>query len=341
MRVLTTLYVTEHRAKVGLHKGNLLVSRPDGKVRVPIETVSAVLLLGGGQVSAQALERCVYRGIRVASLSRHGRLRFAVGGPVTGNVLLRVAQVRAADRPDVVLEIARNVVAGKLRNCRHMVTRWGWDARLPERHVFERTAGAIDERIGSLLSAPDGDTVRGLEGDGTRRYFKCLRVHLESSGVDLQFVSRNRRPPRDEVNALLSFLYGLVLAEVVGACEAAGLDPQVGFLHGLRPGRPSLGLDLLEEFRPAIADRLAVGMVTRRMIRPEHFERTAGRACYLTEVGRRLVLDAYESFKEAASEHRLLGRPVPRWALPSLQATLMARYLRGDLPAYPPFVMAA
>lgn len=338
MRVLNTLYVTEHRARVGLQKGNLVVALGGERKRVPIETIEAVTMLGGGQISAQALSRCVERAIRVAALRRNGRLQWAVGGPTKGNVLLRVAQVSASCDPGTLVPIARAIVAGKLENCRRLAARWAEEAQGPERAMIIDECQAMGDRLAALATVSDGDSIRGIEGDGTRRYFKCLRAHLAGSGCQLRFDGRNRRPPRDEMNALLSFLYGLVLTEMVGAADAVGLDPQVGFLHRLRPGRPSLGLDLLEEFRPSLADRLAVRMATRRMIRPEHFTRTPGGACYLSDDGREAVLREYERFKGETVVHRLLDRDVPRWSLPTLQATLLARHLRRDLPAYPPYV---
>lgn len=341
MRVLSTLYVLEHQAKVSVQRGNVLVRSPERSQRVPVETLDCILLLGGAQITSQALGLCVQRGIRVAAISRGGRLRFSVGGAVSGNVLLRVAQVQAATDPSSMVHIAQSIVAGKLRNCRRNMARWAWEAHEPWRSVIQREIEAVDERISRVRQVGDGHTIRGIEGDGTRRYFKCLGIHLDGAGIGMPFVVRSRRPPRDEVNALLSYLYGVVLAEVVGAIEAVGLDPQVGFLHGLRPGRPSLGLDLLEELRPAFADRLAVALLARRVVRLEHFASTAGRACYLTDAGRRTVIEAYDRFKAGTYRHRLVDRDVPRWALPSLQATLLARHLRGDLPAYAPFVMVA
>lgn len=338
MRVLSTLYVTEHRAHVRMQKGNLLVSRPEGKTRVPIESLDAVVLFGG-QITSEALELCVGHDIRVAALRRSGRVRFTVSGSTKGNVLLPVAQLRAADDGDRALDLARAFVAGKLQSYRSLLQRWAWDAREPERSMMRVEREAIGQRIGSLAAARDGDAVRGLEGDATRRYFKGLGAHLgDRAGVG-PFLTRNRRPPRDPVNALLGFLYGVVQAEIEGALEAVGLDRQVGYLHGLRPGRASLALDLLEELRPAVADRLAVRLLTRRQVRLEHFDRTGNGATYLSMEGRRIVLAAIEGHREESLEHRLLGRELPIWTLPSVQATLLARHLRGDLPAYPPFVL--
>lgn len=199
---------------------------------------------------------------------------------------------------------------------------------------------AVGERIARLPTARDGDTVRGLEGDATRRYFQGLGAHLAERTDVGSFLNRNRRPPRDPVNALLGFLYGVAQAEVEGALDGVGLDRQVGFLHGLRPGRSALALDLVEELRP-LADRLAVRLLTRRQLRLEHFVRTGGGATYLSDHGRAVVLAAIEAWREQEVEHRLLGRSVPVWTLPSVQATLLARRLRGDLSVYPPFVLAS
>lgn len=341
MRVLNTLYVREHRARIGLQKYALIVSVDERKTRVPLESLDGVVLLGSAQITSDALAACVERGVRVCALRRNGKVRFAVAGPVSGNVHLRLAQAAAASDPSRALTLAKWFVAGKLQNYRRMLLRWSWDAEGSAAEHLRRQADVVATRLEGLASASTGDAVRGVEGDATRRYFKGLAARLDATGTGLHFTGRNRRPPRDPVNALMSFLYGLVLGEIVGALDAVGLDPQVGFLHGVRPGRPALALDLLEEFRPATADRLAVRLIGRRQIRGEHFEITPGGACYLTDEGRSAVLRSYESFRDEEVPHVLLDRSVPRWSLPSLQATLVARHLRGDIPAYPPFLVAA
>jgi len=339
MRVMNTLYVRDHYAKVGLQKQALLVTVGPTKTRVPLETLDGVILLGGAQVTTEAIAACVKRGVRLASLQRNGRLRFSVGGPVSGNVHLRVAQINAATDPAHTAALSRWIVAGKLQNYRRLLARWSWDARDPYRVNINEQAKVVAERLAGLAGVTDGDRIRGIEGDATRLYFKGFSSQLASIGAGIYFSGRNRRPPRDPVNALLGYVYGLVLTEVVGALDAVGLDPQVGYLHGLRSGRPSLALDLLEELRPASADRLAVRLIGRRQVRSEHFLVTPGGACYLAEQGREQVVKAYEAFKEEETPHILLGRLIPRWSIPSVQATLLARHLRGDIPAYPPFVM--
>jgi len=340
MRFLNTLYVVDHGSRVRVSKGALTVTKTDGqRSRVPLNAIDGVVLAGYAQISTEALSECVYRQIRVAALRRSGRLRFCVGGPTSGNVHLRLAQYRAADCPEATLDVSRWLVAGKLQNCRRMMMRWAQDASEVERAVLTRSVCVVEQRIDALGDASDGDTVRGLEGDGTRRYFKGFAAHLSHAHEDLRFTGRSRRPPRDPANALLGFVYGLVLAEVVGALDAVGLDPQVGFLHGVRPGRPSLGLDLLEELRPAVADRFVARTLGRKEVGPEDFVHTPGGACYLTDDGRRALLKRYEKFRSEEVRHLLLDRMVPRASIPLIQAKLFARHLRADLPMYPPYVV--
>jgi CRISP-associated protein Cas1 len=340
VRLLNTLYVSDHDVRLSARHQSLEVRRHRQLIgRYPLNGLDAVILTGRAEVTSEALGRCVRHGVRVASVYRSGRLRFTVGGPTSGNVLLRVAQHRAAENEDHLIRLATVLVAGKLQNQRRLVQRWMWDAEPSTRLFLGEQRDLIDERLTGLVSRTDltPDRIRGFEGDATRRYFKALGAHIAASS-GFVFTERNRRPPRDPVNALISYLYGLTTTELVGALDAVGLDPQVGFLHGLRPGRPSLALDLLEEFRPCL-DRLAVGLLTRRRLGQEHFELLPGGASQLNDNGHRLVTEAYEEYRSEAVTHRLLRQEVPRAMLATIQATLLARHLRGDLTAYPPYVM--
>lgn len=337
MPVKGTLYVTDHRARLRMHRGTLLVEQPGSSRRVPIEALEGVILTGRAEVSNDALGELVRRGIRVAAVSRTGRLRFSVGGATSGNVHLRIAQFRASSDPAVTARIARWLVAGKLQNCRRTIQRWSWDADGEARAVMEREMQAIADRIADLGATVDGDRIRGIEGDGTRRYFRCLALHLDAGDEIMNFVRRSRRPPRDPANAVMSFVYGILLAEVVGACGAIGLDPQVGFLHRPRAGRPGLALDLLEELRPGLADRFSIAVLGRRQVRREHFH-VVGTGHYFTDDGRAELLALYDAYRSGDVVHPVLDRRVGRWMLPTIQATLFARFLRGDLPVYPPFV---
>ena len=314
-----------------------MVSTPDGSQRVPLEGIDAVIVLGGAQVTMQALDACVRHGVRVAALNRGGAIRFFVSGATNGNVHLRKAHFEAVTNEVRSLDISKAIVAAKLQNSRLVVGRWARDDNdaLSGDRLAERSEH-IRSRIARLIDAPTGDHVRGIEGDAARIYFRAVEQVLADS--ELRFSSRSRRPPRDPVNAMLSFCYGLLVTECAGALESVGLDYQMGFFHRPRSGRPSLALDLAEELR-AITDRFVVSLVRRRQVRPASFEHTPGGGVYLTDEARESLIQAWEDHKETEIPHRVLGRSVGRWALPSVQATLLARHLRGDLSAYPPFVL--
>lgn len=337
MRYLNTVYVNDYQARITRSKGSLIVSQPSGKNRVPLEAIDGVILCGGGQITADAIAACAERNIRVACLRRSGAIRFTISGPAGGNVHLRVAQHRASESDHHRRAIARVIVAGKLQNSRNVIGRWARDSTGMQRRRLERQRDAIRERLNRLLSAQTDDHIRGIEGDAARAHFKALSTILEAT--QFPFTVRQRRPPRDPVNALLGFCYSLAVMEVGGAVEAIGLDPQIGFLHRPRSGRPSLALDLVEELRPLI-DQFVVTAIRRNQLNQGAFVAMPGGAVYLSDEGRPELLTLWEAHKRRHFDHRLLGRTVERWALPGVQATLLARHLRGDLAAYPPFVIA-
>ena len=314
-----------------------MVSNSDGKHRIPLEEVDAVILFAG-QITIDAIAECVKRHIRVVSLTRAGRIKFTAGGPTSGNVHLRIAQYDASTSANRVLDLCRVLVAAKLRSSSHILFRWSRDhSDLVLKTDLARRGRQIKARIERVAIAQSPDHVRGIEGDAARLYFGGM-ARILSSGL-LKFEARRRRPPRDPVNAVLSFCYSLVTTELTGACDAVGLDPQIGFLHTARSGRPSLALDLAEELRPLV-DRFIVGLIRRRQINPSDYTTTPGNAVYLNEVGRKKILQYWEEHKKVEYYHPVLKRGVSRWAVPTVQTTLMARYLRGDLPMYPPFVLA-
>ena len=337
MRYLSTLYVRNHRARIQHRRGSLTVSSPEGSRRVPLEAIDAVVLLGGAQVTMQTLDACASRGIRVAALRRSGAVRFLVHGATKGNVHLRTALFEAVRDDSRSLDLARAIVAAKLQNSRRVVGRWSRDEKdvAGSERLAERSE-QIRQRIARLVDAATGDHIRGIEGDAARIHFRALEQVVATA--DLEFSTRTRRPPRDPVNAMLSFCYGLVVTECTGALESVGLDYQMGFFHRPRAGCPSLALDLAEELR-ALTDRFVVSLVRRRQIGAAGFEHTPGGGVYLRDDARTALIKAWEDHKEVEIPHRILGRPVGRWAIPSVQATLLARHLRGDLTAYPPFVL--
>ena len=314
------------------------MSSPEGSQRIPLEGIDAVVLLGGGQVTSQALAACVRRGVRVTALHLGGAVRFVVGDKTGGNVHLRTALYRAVTDKEHSLALSKVIVAAKLQNGRRVVDRWARDEKDGEaaQGLADRAA-QIRERVARVASAETPNQLRGIEGDAARIYFRAVGQALSSS--ELRFSARSRRPPRDPVNAMLGFCYGLLVAEFIGAIESVGLDYQMGFFHRPRSGRPSLALDLAEELR-AITDRFVVTLVRRRQIGADSFVRMPGGGVYLSDDGRTSLIEAWEAHKEVELQHAVSERKVGRWALPSVQATLLARHLRGDLPAYPPFVMA-
>ena len=313
------------------------MSSPEGSQRIPLEAIDALVVLGGAQITTQALDACVRRGIRVAALQMSGAVRFVVNGATSGNVHLRTALFRAAMDNAWSLALSKAIVAAKLQNSRRVVDRWSRDEKsAAEGDRLAVRGEQIRARIARLADADTADRVRGIEGDAARIYFRAVGQAVASS--DLEFSVRTRRPPRDPVNAMLGFCYGLLVTECIGAAESVGLDYQMGFFHRPRAGRPSLALDLAEELR-ALTDRFVVSLIRRRQVGADSFIHMPGGSVYLSDDGRTRLIKAWEEHKEAEIHHQLFGRPIGRWALPSVQATLLARHLRGDLPAYPPFVL--
>lgn len=340
MKILNSLLVSDHDARIGVEKSSLTIRRPDhDKVRVPLSGLERVLLMGNAQISSQAMQRCFSRSIRVVSLTKNGRIRFVVGGNTSGNVHLRVAQVRHFDDPERSLSIGRNVVLGKLVNSEAVITRWSWDSSGDLRSRLEEMRDGFASRRAAAGAATSMDVLRGVEGDAARLYFKGLGAFLYETDSPFTFDRRSRRPPRDPSNALLSFVYGLVTSEASSALESVGLDPQVGFLHGLRPGRPSLALDLVEEMRAPLCDRFVISAIGRRQLRLEHLRQLPGGAWRLTDDGLKVLFGLWDEWRRGDVYHPLLERSVPRWSLLSTQSVLLARHLRGDLPEYAPWTV--
>ncbi len=340
--LLNTLFVMTPDAYVRLDHDALKVEAGGAKLaQVPLHHLGSVMLFGNAMISAQAMHRCAQEGRAVNLMDYGGRFKARVVGPMCGNVLLRQAQYEAFREDARAAGIARAIVAGKIKNSHQSVMRAARETKSEEDAVALRACGT---RLGALLESlplqQTADNVRGVEGQGAALYFEVFGLMIVSAPEEFSFRLRTRRPPRDRVNALLSFLYALLTADCTAACEGVGLDPQFGFLHALRPGRPALALDLMEEFRPLLADRLALTLINRKQVRPEHFEARegAGESVLLTEAGRKIVLGAYQSRKQEEVPHPLLKEKAPLGLLPHLQARLLARHLRGDLESYLPFL---
>ena len=330
-----TLHVTTQGMYLRLEVDALRAEKDDGSiVRVPIRQLGAVYLYGRVGLSTDALHRLAQESIPVVWFSRSGRYVARTAGPVSGNVLLRWAQFEAASDSRRSCEIAKPIVAAKLLNSRTVLLDVAKDSET-NAGALRDVAAKLSLLVESVPHSSDLDTVRGLEGQGARIYLATIGALAKQP--EFKFAFRSRRPALDRMNALLSFLYAMVRVRCVAAVEAIGLDSQVGFLHALRPGRESLALDLMEEFRSPFADRFALTLINRRQLGPSDFTERPGGAFELTDSGRSTVLKTWDDFMASPVPHRALDRSVERRFVPHIQATLLARHLRGDLGAYLPF----
>ena len=342
--LLNTLFVTTPDAYVRLDHDTIKVEAGGTKLaQVPLHHLGSIMLFGNAMISPQAMHRCARDGRCINLMDFAGRFQARVVGPVCGNVLLRQAQYEAHRNAAPTLEIARSIVAGKIRNTCYVVTRAAREVKeLEAQEALRAAAAALAELLAQLPASSNIDVARGIEGQASAVYFAVFGEMITASTEDFSFRTRSRRPPRDRVNTLLSFLYSLLTADCIAACEGVGLDPQFGFLHVLRPGRSSLALDLMEEFRAYMVDRLTLTLINRKQIRPEHFETRegAGESVLLTAEGRKAVLTAYQARKQEEVVHPLLKERAPLGLIPHLQARLLARHLRGDLDTYLPFLVS-
>lgn len=340
MQLLNTLYVTLPDAYLRLDNDTLRVEvERDTKLRVPLHHLSAVVCFGHVGLSAPLMHRLAEDGIALVLLDDNGRFKARLEGAVTGNVLLRQAQFSRVQDVAFTLDLARACVAGKIKNTRQVLQRGARDtANDDEARVLTRVADDLAASLRALPSASTLDTLRGIEGEAARQYFGGLNLLVRPDARDsFQMDGRTRRPPRDRLNALMSFLYAMWMNDCRSALEAAGLDPQVGFLHALRPGRAALALDLMEEFRPW-ADRLALTLINRAQLKPGDFAVREGGGVTLLPEGRKTVVVAFQERKRDEINHPLLAQAVPLGLLPLVQARLMARAVRDDAQPYVPFV---
>lgn len=339
-KLLNTLYVSTQGAYL-FHDGESVVVRADReeRLRVPIHHLGGIVCLGDVAVSSPLLGLCGERGVLVSLLSEHGRFRARVQTGVTGNVLLRREQYRKADDPAARLDIARGFVLGKLANARALLQRASRD------HGEKGGEAALDRAVNRLAQSIDAarreatiNGLRGIEGDASRTYFEVLDHAITSQKDDFFMRGRSRRPPLDKFNALLSFIYTLLVHDAEAALEAVGLDPQVGFLHAERSGRPSLALDLIEEFRPFFADRLALSLVNLKQVQGPGFKTSESGGVIMDDDTRKALLVAYQKRKQEEIMHPFLEESMGAGLLVHAQALVLARHIRGDLDGYPPFI---
>lgn len=342
-RQLNTLYVTTDGAWLRKDGANILMEvEGEVRARLPVHMLESLVCFGRVMASPALLGYCAEQGITVCFLTPNGKFLARVEGPVSGNVLLRRQQYRVSDDPVRCGLIVRNVLLGKVYNQRVVLGRALRDHgdALEAVHAAALTHAhrRLDRISDKLALETSVDILRGLEGEAAQSYFGVFDHLIRIDQPALRFGGRSRRPPLDAMNALLSFLYTLVTHDCRSALEGVGLDPAVGFLHRDRPGRPSLALDLLEEFRPLLADRLALSLVNRRQVGERDFQVMDSGAVLLKEDARKVVLTAYQERKREELRHAFLEEKAPIGLFPFIQAQLLARHLRGDLDAYPPFL---
>ena len=337
--LLNTLYVTTQGAYLS-KEGETVCIRVESetRLRVPMHTLCGIVCFGQVSCSPFLMGFAAESGVGVSFLTEHGRFLGRFSGPVNGNVLLRKRQYRASDEPEALASVARSCVLAKIANCRTVLL------RAAREHEADTARSALDCAALSLLRlgeevqrAADVDQIRGHEGNAARVYFDVFDHLILNGKEEFFFRGRSRRPPLDNVNAVLSFLYTLLTHDIASALECAGLDPAVGFLHRDRPGRPSLALDLAEELRPVLADRLALSLINRGQISGSGFRRLETGGVAMDEGTRKELLVAWQKRKQEEIIHPFLEERAPFGLIPHIQATLLARHLRGDLDGYPSF----
>jgi CRISPR-associated protein Cas1 len=339
-RHLNTLFVTTQDACLA-KDGDAVVVRIEKKprLRVPLHNLGGIVCFGRVVLTQPVIAMCAQAGVPISLLSLHGRFLARIVGFTPGNVLLRREQYRRADDRAAAAGIAANMVAAKIANARAALLRRLRDyPNAPGNDQIDAAATRLTTNIEELQSGLDLDRVRGLEGEAARMYFAVFDHLITAQKEDFSFRGRTRRPPLDSVNALLSFVYALLAHDARAGCEAAGLDAAVGYLHSDRPGRPGLALDLMEEFRPFLADRLTLSLINRKQVRAGGFQATDSGAVIMEDATRKTVLTAYQTRKQQSIMHPFLREKTTVGLLVHLQARLLARHLRGDLDAYPPFL---
>lgn len=340
-KLLNTLYVTTPEAYLS-RDGLNVVMLVDGKerFRIPIHNIEGIVSFGWSGASPSLLSLCAEHSVSISFLTPNGHFCGRVAGPVRGNVLLRRQQYRQADQEEFSLNIAKCFIAAKIANCRNVVHRVLRDHGNDKNKTELQTAMKLLEyHSHKILLTDSKDVLRGIEGIASNEYFNVFNHFIVANKTEFSFNARSRRPPRDPVNALLSFCYSLLAHEVQSALESVGLDPYVGFLHTDRPGRPSLALDLMEELRPYFADRLTLTLINRKQISIKGFTEQQGFGFLMDDETRKTVISEWQKRKQEEIVHPFLEEKIQVGLIPYIQALLLARYIRGDMEMYPAFIM--
>lgn len=339
-KLMNTLYITSPDSYLGLDGENVVVYREKKEaVRLPLHNLEGIVAFGYTGASPALMGACAKRNLSLCFLNQHGRFLARVTGSVMGNVTLRKTQALLSQQQEASTLIARNMITGKLFNARWVIERATRDHALRvDVARLKRASAFLQNTIAQVRECTQLDTLRGLEGEAASIYFSVLDELILQQKDAFRFSSRSRRPPLDPVNALLSFTYTLLANDMAAALETVGLDPYIGFLHRDRPGRASLALDMIEELRAVCADRFVLSLINRREIDPEGFCTQENGAVVMDEDTRKTVLGAWQTRKQDVLIHPYLAEKIPWGLVPYAQSLLLARFLRGDIDAYPPFL---
>lgn len=340
-KLCNTLYVTSPDRYLALEGDSVLVLAQEQKLgQFPLHNLEGIVTFGYTGASPALMAACAQRGISLVFLTEHGRFRASVQGETRGNVLLRKEQYRRSDQESACVHYARGFLTGKLFNARSVIERALRDHGLRvDTARLQAASGALWNALRSLEEAETLGAMRGIEGEAAVQYFGVLNELILQQKDAFYFTGRAKRPPKDNMNALLSFAYTLLMRECAAALETVGLDPYVGFLHTDRPGRPSLACDLMEELRAAFADRFVLGLVNLRQVDDSGFIREEAGAVRMTPDLRKVVLNAWQKRKQEIITHPYLEEKLEWGMVPYAQALLLARAIRGDLEGYPPFLV--
>lgn len=339
-KLLNTLFVTSEDLYLSLENENILAWREKQLLQqIPLLNLENIFYFGYKGASPALLGSCVERNIGFCFLNPYGKFLARVQGSNSGNVLLRKEQYRISDEERRSLTIAKTMIAGKILNSRSVLMRALRNHEISlDQTLFKNSIIELQRQAKETVKATSLEMLRGIEGYAANSYFALMDSLILQRKKHFYFHGRNKRPPKDRMNALLSFAYTLLAHDCASALECVGLDSYVGFLHRDRPGRESLALDLMEEFRSVYADRFALTLVNKQIIREKHFDQTEGGAILLNKEGRKIFLDQWQTRKREELMHPFLNERISWGLLPYVQALLLTRYIRGDLDGYPPFV---
>ena len=338
-KLLNTLYVTSEDSYLSLDGENVVIFNQTQEMgRIPLHNLEAIVSFGYRGASPALMGGCAGRNISLCFLTPQGKFLARITGSVKGNVILRKRQYEASIDSDISLGIARNCILGKVYNSRWVLERATRDHGLQvDVEQMKRASGFLKDSLGYIETCTDMAQLRGYEGEAASVYFGVFNQMILQQKKDFAFSGRNKRPPLDNVNAMLSFVYTLLTGMVASALETVGLDPFLGFMHADRPGRVSLALDLIEELRPVLADRFVLALINRKMITGKDFTKKEDGAVLMSDKARKNLLTEWQNRKKDVITHPYLGEKVEWGMIPFVQAMLMARFLRGDIDEYPPF----